>query len=78
MEDDVAFSLRVESVRPADPPRRDGVVSFEFETEGLSTGSITLDVPFWNTSLDQGVKQAASHLATIAEALAAEARKLAE
>ena len=67
------FQLTVSSVQPNE---EGGVVTFEFEVEGLET--LEIMIPYDGTdSLDEGVKRAAQRLAEVAQALVTEAGRLA-
>lgn len=75
-DDRQEFELYVSAIIP--PRNREpGRVRFTFEVEGLE--SLEIDLPYDDAeTIDAGVKQAARTLVIVAEALAAEAKRLAE
>ena len=73
-DDADGFRLTVSSVKPNE---EGGVVTFEFEAEGLD--GLEFEIPYDGTdSLDEGVKRAARTLVEVAQALVTEAGRLAE
>lgn len=75
-EDQLEFELYVTAIFPTGQGQ--GTVKFTFQ---IVDGSLSIDfeLPFQNAeTIDAGVKLAAHHLAILAEALAVEARRLAE
>jgi len=71
------YELTIEAVHPFEGG--EGTVEFEFSFPGPAQSTVSFVVPYRGCeSLDDGVRQAATHLARIAQQLAHRAGQLAE
>ena len=70
------FRLEIEAIFPGN--NGVGSIRFAFTVPGTNDHA-TIDMPYYSeTGIDAGVKDAAAHLALLADALAERARELAE